>query len=72
MRIEVWTRIWRQDSSSKQLALVVIFNCHVQDAKAIALILRDPSTVSFNRSFPPPTIDESQEKQQKNGRNLDE
>jgi hypothetical protein len=65
MRIEVWLRAWDQDFSSKQLVPVGIFNCHTENANAMAMVLQDLSTVSFNRSYTPPANDDQQEKQQK-------
>lgn len=72
MCIEVWIRRWNQNFSSKQLELVAISNCYVQDPNSIATILQDFLTMSFNRSTNSPAIDDSQEKKQKKGRILDE
>ena len=72
MRSKVYTSMWSQLFISKQLVLVEISNCYTQDANAMAMDLQGFSTVSFNRIPTPPTKDESQEKPQENGRNLDE
>lgn len=62
---KVWQRAWDPDFSSKPLVPVGIFNCHTENANAMAMVLQDLSTVSFNRSYTPPANDDQQEKQQK-------